>query len=425
MYFRITRRFLHHLFRFVPLAIISLLLAANPATAQDPDWSIYLYDNATQELVSVDAGGSQNTLPLEIPENRFVGGYDLEFSNDGTRAAYCRPVDEGSAGPGGSPSQLNVVDLTNGETLAAVDIDANVGCRATELDSVTGEVAVGVVYEYSGGETGADTILWALIIVDPTTGDILHSLDNTDSVAGMDDYLAENPLMMDVQLIDAGQVSFHALMWGTEGQAAPPAYTWNPEANTLETTPELSRASFETLPDTGEAVWLELDETLSAAETGSPVAPLNVVKYQTPGSEPETIYYTADWVLLDVQFADNGQAILVQMLEGATMTTDPGMVTSSVTRWVRLNRDGTVEEVAQVDGFSQAAPAPDGFVLLQTLNVSEADQPTRTELFYYRDDTRETLWSIEQDDNRAVTWSIAWQPPLTAEDDLPPFPAFG
>ena len=65
-----------------------LLVAALPALAQS-DWFVYLYNGNTKELVSINPDGAQTAYSLGLDATTFVSSFDMTFTNDGTRVAYC------------------------------------------------------------------------------------------------------------------------------------------------------------------------------------------------------------------------------------------------------------------------------------------------------------------------------------------------
>src|SRR5215510_3214629 len=78
--------------RSLLLVIIGLFafawLALLPTLAQD-QWAVYLYNGNAGQLLRVNPDGSQTMLALGLEPNVFIGGFDMAFTRDGARMAYC------------------------------------------------------------------------------------------------------------------------------------------------------------------------------------------------------------------------------------------------------------------------------------------------------------------------------------------------
>ena len=76
--------------RHAACALVGLLLLTGgvPLLAQG-NWFVYLFDTGTQALVRVGSDGAQSTLPLGLAQNEAASAFDMSFSPDGGRVAFC------------------------------------------------------------------------------------------------------------------------------------------------------------------------------------------------------------------------------------------------------------------------------------------------------------------------------------------------
>src|SRR5690349_5523482 len=74
------------------LIILGLLvfasMALTPALAQDA-WSVYLFNGHSGELVRVNGDGTQAVSGLGLDQNAYVSSFDMAFTRDGARLAFC------------------------------------------------------------------------------------------------------------------------------------------------------------------------------------------------------------------------------------------------------------------------------------------------------------------------------------------------
>jgi hypothetical protein len=220
-------------------------------------------------------------------------------------------------------------------------------------------------------------------------------------------------VMPDVRYFANNQVIFTNLLWGTDAPPMSPAYLWQLSDDSVQAIDRWWRSGLDSLPATGELVWAELDPSLPAAQPGGPVPQANVVKLADKSGEERVIYQNSDWVILGTEFIDNGRQLAIQELQAS----DPNQPIAQSTRWIGLDRSGTVSELATTPGFSELAAAPDGYVILWASDSSAT--PTLT-LEYRSGRETTTLW--QQQESGGITWTLLWAAPTPTADGLQPFP---
>lgn len=380
-----------------------------PAAAQS-DWSLYLFNGVTQQVLRVYLDGTQQTYDLGIPEGNFIGQRSLDFSSDGNRVAYCVPINEAN----GAHSYLYIKDIASEADPLTVDLGMGDGCWVTYSDDNT-KVAVGVVHYYPGAE-GVDTSVppWELLVFDAATGARLHEMNAAKAIpAGFPS--EPRAYMPDVRYFANNQIIFVSRLWGTEGFPQQPAIFWHLDNDAVEAVEHWWQWGVDALPATGELAWLELDSSIPAAEPGGPVPQANVVRLAGSSGVASTIYANSEWVLLDTRFIDNGRQLAIHELEPFDPVSDN--MGAQETRWMALDRSGNVSELASGLGFSQVAAAPDGYVLL----AMSATTATPVITLEYRSG-RETTLLWQEDYTSTSAWYLVWAAPTDTADNLPAFP---
>ena len=390
-------------------AVIVLVLGmAFPAAAQS-DWSLYLFNGVTQQVLRIYLDGTQQTYDLGIPEGNFIGQRGLDFASDGNRVAYCVPINE----PNGAHSYLYIKQIDAAEPSVTVDLGMGDGCWVNYSDD-NSQVAVGVVHYYPGME-GVDTSVppWQLLVFDATSGQQLYEM-NADKAAPAGFPAEPRAYMPDVRYFAGSQLIFAPRMWGTEGFPSEPAFFWHLDSDTIGPVDRWWQWGIDSLPATGELVWLELDPNLAAASPGGPMPQANTVRLANQYEEERVIYANPDWVLTETRFIDNGRQLAIGELEAMNPDEPP---INQQTRWMALDRTGAVSELAGGLGFSQIAAAPDGYVLLSASDNSATPLMT----LEYRSG-RETITLWQQQETGGITWQLLWSAPTPTADGLQPFP---
>lgn len=394
----------------IATAAVMMLLSLFPAAAQD-DWSAYLFNGVSQQLMRVRLDGSTETYDLGIPEGSFIGAQSMDFSADGSRIAYCVPVYDTR----GSTATLYIRNLASTDAPLTVDLGQGDGCWVTYSDD-NAQIAVGRVHYYAG-DPNADTNVppWQLLVLDAATGNQLHQMDAEKAIpSGFDP--EPRTFMPDVRYFNDNQLIFAAIPWGTDAPPIRPAYLWQLSTDSLQAIDRWWRSGVTSLSASGELVWLDLDAAVPAAEPGGPVPQANEVRLADKSGAETVIYTNSDWVILDTAFIDNGAQLAIGELQAAAAGADPG---SQFTRWLALDRSGKVTELASSLGFSEIAPAPNGYLLL---SANSTDMTPLVTLDYFDGTQTTTLWREQA--TTGIVWSLVWTAETpAAQDALTPFPA--
>lgn len=389
------------------LGLLASVLLVFPAAAQ-PGWSVYLFNNITQQVLRISLDGAQQTYNLGLPEGVYLGRRSIDFTADGNRAAYCMVVNQ----PDGALATLIVRDLASGAVLMSVEIGKTDGCWVTYSEDAS-QIAVGVVRYYAGApDAPANLPTWQLLVFDAASGGQLHEMNPVKGNASFD---AGRTLMPDVRYFTNNQIVFAGIPWGTEGFPLSPAYFWQLSDDSVQPVDRWWRWGLDSLNATGELVWVELDQSLPAADPGGPMVQANVVKLADRSGQEYAIYRDPDWIIMGAQFIDNGRQLAISELEGFDPNRNPG---GQATRWMALDRGGTISELATMPGFSELAAAPDGYVLLWASDNSASPLLT---LEYRSGRETTTLWQSQE--TQGITWSLLWASPTPTADGLPAFQA--
>lgn len=390
------------------LLVLLVLFLALPVVAQD--WSLYLYNAETKELVRIFADGTEQTYTLGLREDLYITGWDMAFSDDGAQVAYCM-MDNTQARPEGIPTSLIVRDIASETDILTLDLGVSTGCQVSDFSDDGGTVAVGTVNYFPGDpNTDLSRPAWQLRLVDVTSGAVTAEL-NAESPAAVALFPDFSP--MPRAAIQPDSVIFTPIPWGTGGAITLDAYIWYPASGDLELAPEWGNLSFDRLAATGEMIWLANDPNLPAVDAGGPIAALNVVIYRD-GSE-QIVYHSADATLLATMFVNNGRQIAIMMLAGT------GEVQS--TRIVLLDRSGSVtelESLAVTQAYTEMMPAPDGLVLFRQVAGPNFEPPIVFSVEYVREGRGRGLW-VRSYDEAQFGWQMVWTAPTATAENLSPF----
>ncbi len=150
------------------LGLTSIVFAAVPISAQTPTIA-YLYDAITSRLLPINQNGVGEALSLPLPDNSYASAFDMSFTSDGNRVAYC-PINYGIANPDGTSAtppnaRLIIRDLAAGTTTLDLDLGTAIGCRPFWRDDGA-FVAVGVVRALPGDiQTAQIRSPWELVVI--------------------------------------------------------------------------------------------------------------------------------------------------------------------------------------------------------------------------------------------------------------------
>jgi hypothetical protein len=387
------------------LLFLSLILIF-PAAAQPSDWSVYLFENVSQQLIRVYGDGTKQAYDLGLPADTYVYLDAIDFAPDGNRIGYCTLS---------SKATLIVRDITNA-TPQSVNLDLGMaqGCWV-KFNADASQIAVSLV-RYYASDPNADPIvpIWSLLVIDAATGNQLHEMNSSK---GGSNFNPQQTLMPQVRYFANNQVIFAGIPWGTEGSGMSPAYFWQLSDDSLQPIDRWWRSGLDSLTSTGELVWTELDPNRPAADNGGPVPQANIIKLADKSGQELVIYTNPDWVVLGAKFIDNGRQLAINELQGAGPNSSLG---SQPTRWVALDRSGTTSVLSitvTTLGVSQLLPAPDGYL---NLWASDNSATPFMSLDYYSGREKTTLWQQKQGSSGS-TWFMIWSSPTATADGLQPF----
>lgn len=397
----------------IGLAAALLVLSAAPSLAQ-PGWFAYLYNSLTGDLVRVSADGAQQVYNLGISPNTYVSGYDMAFTPDGSRAAFCGF--EVAPGAFLGTATLYVRDIAAGVNLLALNLGSAIGCRVTPeaFNADQTQVAVGVVRYYPGDPQAPTNIpAWGLYVIDVASAYILAEL-NADSPAVVAAGIAsEVAVMPEVRRFDGSAVLFLEVPWGIGGGAAYPAWVWQTDTGALNPEPTgiWGKASLRWLPAVDELVWLDADPSLLAAEQGGPMPPFNVVMVARP-EQAGMLLHSPDRTPVDMAYIDGGARLAVLFM----LPYDPASPGVHASQWIALDRAGSQTPLQAAAQYSTIADAPGGYALFELVYDMAAGQPSAT-LTLYSGGSGRLLWASSEQG-----WELAWAAPVAASGPLPPFP---
>lgn len=405
------------------LALLTLLVSTIPALAQDTNWFVYLYNGGTKELVRVNTDGSQTAYALGLDANTYVSAYDMTFTPDGSRVALC-----GLTYSENSPQGVTTLyfrDIANQTNILQIDLGNSIGCRTGKyaLSDDGTQLAVGLIRYFPTDATVPDAPpmdtsgpAWEVKVYDIASGNLVNEMNATTPAASIAGELSGGAFLPDVRYFANKQIIFAEMPYGIGGALDMPVYLWTLADGSLQPYQWYGNPGVDFLP-TGELIWIDDDPGLPAAEPMGPIGFYNVLLYaDKSGEPPRLIYHSPDWTLADAKFINNGQQIAVLLLPGF----DPNNPEMQPSKWVALDRAGTVTGLATVPNYAQLLAAPNGYVLLDFTfqNPAEYANP----LYTLRYGTT-TLWQNAPADP-SVNWELAWVTPSPMAEGLQPFPAF-
>ncbi|MCC6615836.1 MAG: hypothetical protein IT320_20365 [Anaerolineae bacterium] len=398
-----------------------LVLAIAPAGAQaQADWSVYLYNSANPELVRVYADGTQVTYDLGLPEGVFLNPFDMAFTRDGERLAYCMQGASTDPNSGQPTSQVVIRDLANAVNLHVIDFGPVIGCRLSTFSADDTQLVVGTI-NYFPGAPGApeDLAVWQLFVVDVASGQPVDLVNSKSNPLFEAEPVTRGAFLPDARYFDNNQIVFSLLPYGTEGLAEYPSYLWQLADGSVSLIDYWGKSSVNAL-STGELIWVDYDESLPAGQPGGPMATFNVVKLADKSGQARTIYTSTDWIPFRAMFINDGRDILIQLLQPFDPDNPP---TTQATRFVALDRSGAVRELDGFIALAEPAPVPGGYVMLWSEDTG-GTAPPPIHLTDYSASEPNEIWSIISD-NYGVSWSIVWSTPMMVDlgSDFQAFPA--
>lgn len=373
-------------------------------------WSIWLYNDATGEMLRVHPDRSVESYQFPLPFGVSNLPYSLTFTHNGDRMAFCLTDDAGV-------TSVRVYDIPDALYRGVYEAPGMVQGCWLEPGSFSEDgalLAVGLFNHYP--DPADPRPEWELIVMNAETGAVIRrltardpqiaalGLDISGTIPSVATFEPETPAF-------PGEIAFRPILYGTEGMQEYHSLIWRLADNTVRVEGYHGKGGFDFLLHTGEAVFQDVYDWLPQGRLEGPGYLYNAVLYAEPGGEPYLIYHGGSAVLGSPTFIDNGRRIAVYSY------TSPGPPV-----WYSIDRAGKVEllpiagEVYQVWGLggsvvylSDGSVDRQAPVLYQTL-FRENGTITTTE--YWRGEPGEF-------------WRVVWVTPMLAASDLPPFQPFG
>ncbi|MCL4248046.1 MAG: hypothetical protein KJ065_07845 [Anaerolineae bacterium] len=411
--------------RFWLIMVLGLLMLMFGVTlmagAQDEAAvSAYLFNSANPQLVRVNADGTQVTYDLGLPAGVFLSPFDMAFTRDGSRVAYCMQLPPNDANGGQPLSQVVIRDLQTAVDLHVIDLGPVMGCRLSMFSADDTQLAAGVINYFPGApDVPADAPVWQVFAIDAASGQMINGIGSNSSPLFQTEPITRGGFLPDARYFDNNQIVFSLLPYGTEGLPEYPSYVWNLADGSISEIEHWGKSSVDSLP-TGELIWVDYDSSLPAGQPGGPMPTFNIVRLADKTGQARTIFSSPDWIPFRAMFVNDGREILIQLLQPFDPSNE---MMQQGTRFVALERSGNVRELDAYISFAEPAPAPGGYFLLWSEDTG-GTAPPPIHFDYHSADERREIWSITSD-NIGVSWSIVWTPPATATvgDALQPFPA--
>ena len=407
------------------VVVMMTVLGLFSVKAQAEDWQVYLHNGIDNTLIRVSANGESDVVDFGFGDNTFVGAGDFAFSSDGTLAAVCAnqpPTSENMV----QMWQFILRDLVSGTNLIDMQLDDIAGCRMGAFSPDDSTIAVGILNYIAFDET-ADTSgpEWEIRLYD-LNGGIANSITANEAPPAVLSNLANFPIIPTVtQFDDNGLVAIGYPGVGMGIGGALPVFGWSFADNSITEVPTyFGNLNGDFLPATGETVFAELDDSLPAGEPMGPVFVANTVRVADANGDITTIYENTVDVILNATFINDGQAVLVQLLEPFNMD-EPTEISTS--RFVIIGRDGVVSEIDQhFLSFAQGVAVPGGWILVWAEQDPTQAEPPINHIDDYTSGTATRVYTYETPENseRWTILGVAWTPEIMVNGDLPAFTAF-
>ena len=392
------------------LAALLLPIAAGVERAQaGGGWSVWLYNDATGEMVRVHPDGSTEAYASPLPAEGSALTYALTFSRDGDRMAFCLMDDTGV-------TSVRVYDFPLALYRGVYEVPGMVQGCWLEPGSFSEDgmlLAVGLFNHYP--DPADPRPEWELIVMNAETGAVIRRLTARDpqiaalglnisgTIPAVVTFEPETPAF-------PGEIAFRPIQYGTEGMQEYHSLIWRLADNIVRVEGYHGKGGFNLLQDTGEAVFQDVYDWLPQGRLEGPGYLYNVILYAPPGGEPYIVYHGGAAVLGSPTFIDGGRRIAVYSY------TSPGPPV-----WYSIDRTGMVEllpiagEVYRVWGLG-------GSVVYLTDGGVEREAPVLYQTLFRENGTITTdeLWRGEPGE----FWRVAWVTPMLANSDLPPFEPF-
>jgi hypothetical protein len=401
--------------------LLTLTMGLVPALAQ-ANGSVYLYNGTTKELLRINPDGSQASFSLGLDENTFVSSYDMAFSADGGRVAFCAvtyPPSPDPNVPAAPTAHLYLRDIAGGANVLDADMGSAIGCRTGRAAfNEDGTLLAVSRINYYPGDPAADISrpTWELLVFDLGLNQVVTQLNSNSVEVANYESLAKGGILPYVQSFSGRQIIFAEVPYGVGGGAEWNAYLWDTTAGVVTPVERWGNFTLDALPN-GEMVWVTLDPNLPAGTPAGMMPANNVVQATDASGAVNTIYHSPDWTILDAGFINGGQQVAIQLLSPFNSDTPDAPLTL---KWIALDRSGQIVDLVESNGNPSVMNAPGGFVALNQTITDPATGASQYSLTYSTNGQATELWSGQSD---MGAWELAWATPGAPTEGLQPFAA--
>lgn len=381
--------------------IVCFLLLALPIVAQDEnEWSVWMWNNSTQELMRVYEDGSRLIVPIRLPYGYIIDDYYYwyfpEFTRDGRYMTICARI--------GADNTVFVYDLMNGSQVAYFNFTYAHSCYAV-FDETGTRLAIGLAW-------WLDEWFWhvnsRMIVLEIGTGRVLSELRPGRRHPDTSEWFpfVGYPVTFEGDIVHFDEVPY-------EGRTR--VWEWNIKQGTFSEMVNyphpISYLQSRHLLGIGERIELEVNTELEYEQTyglGAGHKP-NVINVLGNDGNRTPILYSPTSDIRAISFIDNGRKI--------ALLTRRDWENVGWTHY--LDRNGGLfalpPEIQQYRVTEELYGTADGFVLFREPEDGLDD------LIHYRfeddDLISSVLWQAETSDE---TWDVVWVTPLEGEPGLRP-----
>lgn len=394
--------------RLIVLTVTALALiagiVAGPGSARvaqaGGSWSAWLYNQGTGQLVHVFPDGAAPTsMTLPLPPGVTQNPSIVTISRDGSYLAGCFQDGAGN-------TSVQIFDLYGGGYIAQYNAPGSVPACTLSRFSFSpdnSELAFGLMNRWAG-EPSDGRPAWALLIMQTHTSSIVNWIDATSPqiTALGRDYSGFVPY---VTAYEPAVMAFKMIPYATEGAQEFDSLIWQLGGGTVSMGGPYGKTALDMLPNAGEAIWVDVDNTLPQGVLEGPGFPYNVVMYSNKTGAMYPLFNNGT-VLYGATFIDNGRRLAVSSSGGG------------ITQWYTFDRSGSVTSLpADTTNVYQLYGTLDGYAFLMQDGVSAP------QVRYHRFNGGPTpdvytAWTGTPGDY----WNIIWVNPLVGETGLTPFP---
>ena len=395
-----------------------MLVSTSSYIYAQTETQIYLLDNMAKTILQIDETGNQTEYAINTTEDVYLGAFDLKFSTDGKRVAYCQ-IQQIEPAEYASKATLIVRDIMSKTDIHTIRLDNEaMGCHTSEFAQDNTLLAIGRV-NYFPGTTQAENLnipIWQLQVFDLTIGEVIAELNANTLTGDVATDLSNVAIVPHVVHLDENSLIFTVIPWAMGGPSELDAYQWNIGETNIESVPYWGKSGFDMLEATGEIIWVDWLQEFPAGQSTGPLGPFNVVMLTNEGmDEPAIIYYDAEWMPINSKFVAGGEKIAILLLES---NAEPAK-----TRWIVIDRVQNVEEIGAFVAYSNLIGTNEGYAILETAYADENfSPPLTTQLKHVLDVVASTIW-VNEAANPMFNWDIVWtnNPITMAENNLPRF----